>query len=263
MVTMTYFGENPAGKDATWRANNKLTCTPGLGVPVVSELRPAHGRRARRRGARARDDRRRPHAGDRLHVPGDQQQHQRRRDLRARRSSTACRPAARRSARRSATWTPSQCGADDPRQLWTYATDYGIHLSVSDLSATPLCMTGNSSAATGFVGRHADAVHGGQHPAEVQLAGWRAGGGARRTTTPNYSSKCLVADAAYSDADLIGKKLKYGTCWPATTSPTGPSTRTPASVRVRPARRPSQIVNFLEFGRCMDVTGENVIDRRS
>ena len=253
-VTMTYFGEDPAGKDETWRTNNKLICTPGSGVPVSPSfaLLAAEGLDAGVPGLATT-------AGDRLletiytfqvtnnninggtiYAFGDKH----------------CLQASGQTVGSTVIYVDAaQCGADDPRQLWTYDTDYGIHLSVTDLGTTPLCMTGNSDTGGNINVTLTKCTAGNTR----QMFSWE--GGARwrgqNAANTNYASYCLTAGASYSDADLIGTTLKYGTCLGnnETSGSWDPDPRVGAGAA---SKATNQIVNFLEFGRCMDVTGENI-----
>lgn len=254
-VTMMYFGENPAGRDATWRVNNQLTCTSGSGVPVAPSfaLLTAEGLDGGVRGLATT-------AGDRtletvytfkvtnnninggaIYALGLKH----------------CLQASGQAVGSTVSYVDAaQCGADDPRQLWTYSTDYGIHLSVSDLGATPLCMTGTSSGASGYADVRLTPCTAGN---TRQMFSWQGGAKweGQRDDNTNYSGKCIGAEDDYSDADLTGKKLKYGPCWgnDLTYGSFDPDARVGPGAA---SKATGQIVNFLEFGRCMDVTGEKV-----
>ncbi|NUU17656.1 hypothetical protein HP550_10400 [Cellulomonas humilata] len=255
-VTMMYFGEDPAGKDATWRTNNQLTCTPGLGVPVAPSfaLLTAEGLDGGVRGLATT-------AGDRTletvytfqvtnnNINGG--------------SIYAlglkhCLQATGQAIGSTVVYVDSaQCGADDPRQLWTYGTDYGIHLAVTDLGATPLCMTGNASTGGNINVTLTKCTVGNT----AQMFSWQGGAKweGQKTDNSNYSGMCISAGAVYTDAELIGKTLKYGTCLgnDVTYGSFDPDARVGPGAA---SKATNQIVNFLEFGRCMDVTGEKVIE---
>lgn len=255
-VNVSYFDQDPTGTTDAWRAANKLICTPGTGVTISPSfaILSASGLDAGVSGLATT-------AGDRLletmytfkvthnnieggtiYAFGDKH----------------CLQATGQVIGSTVTYVDSaQCGNDDPRQLWTYGTDYAIHLSVTDLGATPLCLTGNSGGGGGVIVTLTQCVAGSTN----QMFSWRGGAQweGQNAANTNYSGYCINSGSTYSDADLIGKTLKYGGCLTGNTAYAAfdPDPRVGAGAA---SKATQQIVNTLEFGRCMDVTGEKVIE---
>lgn len=255
-VRVQYFDENPVGKDATWRAANAFPCVPGSGVSVAPgfAVLSSEGLDAGVAGMATASGNRRLETiytfqisnnnidGGTIYAFG----------------AKHCLQATGQTAGSKVLYVDAaQCGSDDPRQLWSYAKDYTIHLSVTDLggAGSALCMTGNAST-----GGNIDVT---LTPCSAsntaQKFSWE--GGARwrgqQTSNAGYSGSCLGATAVYTDAALIGKPLKYGTCGGdnSTSGSFDPDPRVGAGAA---GKSTLQVVNFLEFGRCLDVTDEDV-----
>ncbi|MBO9556537.1 RICIN domain-containing protein [Cellulomonas sp.] len=257
-VTMTYFYEDPAGKDAAWRSANKLACstTTGLSISPSFALLSSEGLDAGVPGLATT-------AGDRtletvytfqvsntnidggtIYAIGDKH----------------CLQATSQKAGATVVYVKGAvCGSDDPRQMWTYTKDYQIMLSVTNAggSVVPLCMTGNSDGGGNIEITLTKCVVD-NHNQEFSWEGgarWRG----QKADGTNYSSYCLNAGGVYDDTELVGKTLKYGTCQGDNTL--YGSFDPDARVGAGPAGFDTvQIVNFFEFGRCMDVTNEKVTE---
>jgi len=148
----------------------------------------------------------------------------------------------------------ANCGlsSNEDRELWVYDTDYTIKLASSTLTSTPLCLTGESGGAI--------KLRACSTPTYSQMFSWHSGGAATwqaQDSGINDNGTCL-GDAARSSGtpvtgDVLGIKNPCGSqvAW-GSFSPdpaVGPGA---ASVNTH------QIVNYLEFGRCMDVTDTDV-----
>jgi hypothetical protein len=252
-VTITYFDTDPKGKDQAWRDANKLACSPTNGVSIAPSFAviSAEGMDAKVAGMSAT-------AGDRtvetvytfqvsnnninggvIYAFGD----------------TFCLQADGQTAGSTITYVPAAgCREDDPRRLWSWGTDYALRLSVTDLgTGTPMCITGRPATAGANVIATLQPCTG----ATNQEFSWE--GGARwrgeNAAGTDYSTFCLGAGSAV--ADLTGVKVQIGWCGPGDTAQGSfdPDARVGAGAA---GYATNQIVNFLEFGRCMDVTNENV-----
>lgn len=244
-VTISYYDESPASHDTTWRTTNALTCTPGSGVVMTPAfaLITSVGSDVAVAGYTANVGDRTlesvytfkvsnaPTTGGTIYSYGD----------------TYCLKAMGGIVGSAVSYVPaSLCQDDDPATLWTYGTDYGIHLAVTDITSTPLCITGRGGIAvtlTKCVGGY------------DQMFSWE--GGARwrgqNTTNTNYSSECLgTGDSTLTV--LTGKPLKITTACAdkAAYGAFDPDARVGAGAA---GESTHQVVNFLEFGRCFDVTG--------
>ncbi|MGY4642606.1 RICIN domain-containing protein [Cellulomonas sp. URHB0016] len=263
VVSVTYFDENPAGKDAAWRAAEKMNCstTTGVGTAPSFALLSAEGLDAGVPGlATAQGDRaietvytfqvtNNNIAGGVIYAFGDKH----------------CLKASGQTAGSKVTYQPaSACRDDDPTVLWSYATDYKIHLAVTDLGGptTAMCLTGN--AGTG--GNIEVTLQKCSSASVTQYFSWIGGAKwiGQKNDNSDYNNQpspatgfCLNAGAEYSDTDLVGKTLHYSACMGnnVTSGSWDPDPRVGAG---NASKASNQIVNFLEFGRCMDVTGANI-----
>jgi len=251
-VTISYFDEAPANRDDTWRAANKLVCTPGHGLsaPPSSALLSSVGSDVAVAGYAANAGNRTLESiytfkvmnnsvdGGTIYSFGD----------------AYCLEATGQAPGSKIVYAlAAACRDDDPRRMWSYGVDYAIHLAVTDLAgSTKLCIASTPA--------------GGEVTLEVcnntaaQKFSWRGGAEwvGQVADNSNYSSLCLgTADSA--TAVLTGLKLKY-----ASSNCTGGNSAYKSfdpdpRVGAGPAgKATNQIVNFLEFGRCFDVTGESV-----
>ena len=250
-VAVTYFTQSPANKDATWRASNAMTCVNGSGVPTAPSfaLLTAVGSDSAVGGYAATVGNRTLESvytfqvinntvdGGTIYTFGD----------------GFCLQADGQTAGSTISYVPAtDCRDDAPSRMWAYGTDYKIHLAVTDLSGTKLCITGAGGVTVTLQDCSQSSLN------YKQLFSWE--GGARwrgeNSSVTNYSSECLgTGDSSLSD--LTGYKLKITTnC--ASDAAWG-SFDPDARVGAGPAGFAThQIVNFLEFGRCMDVTNEQV-----
>ena len=248
-VAITYFKANPASKDANWRDKNKLTCVVGSGLstaPAYAIITSTGGDVAvagydASVGNRTLESLytfqavNATTAGGTIYTFGD----------------GYCLQAANPpQAGSTVSYIPAtSCRTDGPRLLWSYGTDYGIHLAVTDLSGTKLCLTGSGGAPVTL-----QACTG----AFDQLFSWDAGAVWRgeNSSKTNYSSECLgTGDSALTD--LTDKLLKITTSC-ASNGAWGSFDPDPRVGAGAAGNTTHQIVNFLEFGRCMDVTNEQV-----
>ena len=254
-VDVWYFRDNPAGRDDTWLAANRLSCTPGSGTvqqPLFAVL-SADGRAGTLPGRDADFGDRAVRqiyrfnvtnvnvAGGIVYSFGDQ----------------ACLEADGTTANSTISYIArADCGTDDETQLWVYDDDYMIKLAFSLLPGqTPLCITGPNGSAPQQARLQPCLAR--TDPARWnQLWSWE--GGARwrgeNSAINNYSSITLNSGA--TSGNPVGRKL-HVTANAASDQAWGsfnPDPRVGAGAAGISTR---QVVNYLEFGRCFDVTNEN------
>lgn len=168
----------------------------------------------------------------------------------------------------------SACSDDSATNLWRWGADYMIHLASTDGTGEALCMTGRPSltvnwSADGsvFPGPANDSVKGPVTLDECttstadpkgQRFSWRTGGTWQgQTSTNTYAWTTLQAATRTAGANLTGVALTVGLLdgsgsrWSAfePDSRVGPGNASKAT---------NQIVNQLEFGRCLDVFRDKV-----
>lgn len=149
--------------------------------------------------------------------------------------------------------TNAQCTSDgDAKTKWVYDTNYQIKLA-STLTTTPLCITGPISGTT-----TQDAQ---LKPCLTNAARWNqlwswtgdySWKGQKNPISGGNSNFCLAP--TNSAISLDGQFLQTRTACDANGkfSPTAEAGAGAAS------KATNQIVNYKQFGRCMDVTGENI-----
>lgn len=142
------------------------------------------------------------------------------------------------------------CTSNDERQLWIYDANYQIVLANSTLAGTKLCVTskttGSGSSAAPSNGRATlQACRATSDSTRFsQLFSWEGAHSWKVSLNPvtaGPSATCLRNTSNY---------LETGAC---TTFAPAPSVGAGAA-----SYGTSQIVNYLEFGRCLDVTGEQI-----
>ncbi|WP_157607228.1 hypothetical protein [Sanguibacter suarezii] len=249
-VQVTYFDEDPKGRSAAWRSTNALTCgATGLSAAPSFAVITSEGLDSGVPGLAST-------AGDRkLETVYTFQVTNNNIEGGAIYSFgvATCLQADGQTVGSTITYVSAeQCRTDDPRRLWSWKDDYGIHLAVTDLAgSTPLCITGRPSS--GAVNATLQVCNG----ASNQLFSWHGGAlfKVQNAGNTNYSGFCLGTGAASKSVPL-GLKLAVGDCgnniaW----SSFDPDARVGAA---KASATTNQIVNFLEFGRCFDVTQQQV-----
>lgn len=259
-VSVQYFKENPTGRSAAWRATNAIPCTPGAGTTV----QPTHAAITAEGLAdgvtgMATD------AGDRTIATVYQFQ--------VTNSNVAggliysfgdgyCLEADGTTVGSTITYVPKvDCGTDDVHQLWLYESDYKIKLASSLLGGVgqvPLCITGPPTSTSSTVTAKLQACIAAPDTARWnQLWSWE--GGARwkgeNPAITDYSTYCLFSGA--SSGVPGGRKLHIGTSC-ASDSAWGSFNPDPRVGAGAASASTKQIVNYLEFGRCFDVTDQQV-----
>jgi len=145
----------------------------------------------------------------------------------------------------------ADCRVDNASRLWSYGKDYSLHLSVTDLPGSiPMCITGSGGDAALRV------CLGTRYDQKFSWEGdatWQG----QLSDNSNYASQYIGTGNSSFTGDLTGKILRV-------TGTTGNDVQWGSfdpDPRVGPGAADfskHQVVNFLEYGRCFDVTNESV-----
>jgi hypothetical protein len=150
----------------------------------------------------------------------------------------------------------SATGANSTLQLWSYNSSWQIALSSTQAGgATGICITGPAVAGGATQNALLQACRGAADPLRWnQLWSWTGSytweGETATISGPNGSSWLSAGVADGSSA--IGKNLLVSTSVVGTMGPTAQVGAGAASYKTH------ELVNYQEFGRCTDVTGENI-----
>lgn len=254
-VTLTYFDEDPKGRDSAWRSANALTCVGGLKVAPAFAVISSEGLDAGVPG-------RATTSGDRrLETVYTFQIENNNIDGGAIYSygNAFCLQADGQTAGSKISYVASDlCRTDDPRRLWSWKDDYKIHLAITDLEGgAPLCVTGRPASDGKAVDATLQLCAGAPAATSNQLFSWHGGAlwKVQNAANTDYSPYCLGTGSS-STPNPAGRKLMVGQCtnnivW----SSFDPDARVGAA---KASADTHQIVNFLEFGRCFDVTDTDV-----
>lgn len=253
-VAITYYKDDPSGKDPVWLAANKLACNKGYGTLVEPSfaILEASGTANGVKGLAAT-------AGNRsistiyafqvtnVNVSGG---------LMYNFDDSFCLRADAAVANAKVRYTAT-CNGGDDLALWVYDTDYGIKLASTVGTGAELCITGASANLTS--GQTVDV--------SLQLCNnswnqfWSYQGGAnfrsQRSDNTNYSSPSACLWAGTSGTSLQNRTLQVGTSGCTGNTPATSFSPEPMVGPGAAGYNTNQIVNYLEFGRCFDVTNEN------
>ena len=146
--------------------------------------------------------------------------------------------------------------ANDATQLWTYDTDYEIKLSSTTAGGAPgLCITGPVTANGGTQNSKLQACLGTTDPTRWnQLWSWTGSyswQGQNQAIATGPSSYCLATGYA-AGANISGKPLLVSNGCNGSFTPDSAVGAGAAGYNTH------QLVNYKEFGRCADVTGEQI-----
>jgi len=252
-VEFKYFREDPTGKDAAWQAStiNRISCSSSTGLgeaPAFASL-SSEGRATAIPGSAASVGNRKVTAtyqfkvsnenipGGRIYTP----------------DKSRC---LEWGAGKKLRFTDNCiAGANDSKQLWVYDVDYKLKLaSTTAAGATAMCITDSTD-------EDKDKKRGQDAEAKLeecrsdasrwsQLWSWEGGAiwrGQQESISGGPSARCLTPKDNGSD-----KKLE------ATTGCNGSLAPEPAVGAGAAGYATKQIVNFKEFGRCADVTNEQI-----
>ncbi len=254
-VEVRYYTTDPANRTQAWLDANDLTCVPGSGVStqpryalVIAEgsgLNDANGTFDRDRSMSAIYE----FNLSNVNIPGGRIYNG---------SGTHCLRRANPGSDSRIEFVPvAQC-TDDANELWIYDSDWMIKLaSTTAPTETPLCITGPVSGG----GTQDARLRPCEDPTDPdrwnQLWSWvGAGGGGgnwrgqQENISAGISNFCLNVPTS---GNLTGGFLlaRHNGC-------TSILTPTPEVGAGAAGYDTQQIVNFKQFGRCTDVTGENI-----
>ncbi|WP_087508705.1 hypothetical protein [Cellulomonas iranensis] len=251
-VTVRYYRDNPAGQSESWLNAKKLACVPGSGTtlqPLFAYITstgeaPTGSTLGQDDAVRTMSSIYRFNTTSTNVVGGRLYSYDTKYCLRA--DGTA--------AGSTISYVPvAQCGVDDDRELWVYDKDYRLKLAVSTLPGpgAALCITGPASNTTTVTLAYLrDCAPATSSARWNQLWSWEAGAifKGENTTISGYSDFCLRANSN----NPFNSKLYTGGC--ADKADWGSFNPDPAVGAGAAGPDTYQIVNFLEFGRCFDVT---------
>ncbi|WP_456845837.1 hypothetical protein [Cellulomonas sp. P5_C6] len=255
-VVIQYFGEDPAGQTAAWRTAKAISCTNGTGTGTVLPAYAyisSHGQAvsSARVGSGLADrsismiyqfsTTTTNVKGGRIYSYSNS----------ASVAQFCLRATGLVDGSDVAYKTGSTCGtaANTDYELWIYDTDYTIKLASSTLTTTPLCLTTVGTSVK---------LKACTSPTYQQLWSWDESGKATwqgQTSGIADSSDCLGSirtSGTPQDGDLL---VMNDTC--VANQPWGSFSPDPAVGPGAASVNTHQIVNYLEFGRCFDVTDEN------
>lgn len=241
-VDFFYYKQNPSGKSADWLTNNAMK-PADLSVsnqPTYARIE-ATGTDTSTGTARSRKI-----AAiyafntTNVNIPGG---------MIVKSGGTTCLKASGTTAGSTISMVPSASCNDDTRDLWVYDTDYKIKLASTIKSANVLCITGAPWAkAAGTVtttlqtcAASNDAAPGNQLWSWDDAQSWAA---QKQDTTSGRSGRWLSLDK-----DVLVE---------IATKPGGVFNPAPAVGPGGASYATHQVVNYREFGRCMDVTDTDI-----
>lgn len=249
-ATIRYYDLDPSGQTSAWRATNAKACTPGNGLAaapmfaVISSEGLGDGIPGL---ATAAGDRTLETIytfqltndnveGGAIYAYG----------------LGFCLEASGTTAGSTVKYVPAEaCRTDDPLRMWSWRDDYSIHLSITDTSGyVPLCIQGRPSS--GSVLATLERCNGDTR----QLFSWEGGAvwKVQNSSKTGNSNFCL-GTGSNTTAVADGVSLRVGSCGSNTAwSSFDPDSRVGAGAA---SKATNQIVNYLEFGRCTDVTDES------
>ncbi len=269
-ATVDYFITDPTGQSASWLAAHKIPCTPGSGPAqdpgyamitstgedtVVAGLPAEAGDRTVSVIYEFQVTNNNIPGGliysfDPAHVP-----------------DRNCLEAYSATVGSHVKYVPAEeCGTNDVHQLWIYDTDYQIKLAsttLPTLSVDPLCITGPTGGSSNERATLQPCKADSDPDRWNQLWSWWGGAkwrGQKSSITGGYSDLYLYSGStsgAPPGQDLTGRDLWVGPHG-ANNNEWGSFNPDPRVGAGAAGKDTNQIVNYLEFGRCFDVTNENV-----
>ena len=258
-VELNYFTVDPSGKDAAWRDFQKMNCTNGSGVvaqangagvlekPKFAYIR-ATGIGVTLPGEPASVGERRLSAVYKFKVNTENIAG----GLILANGRTHCLHAVSGTAGSEIQYLPIGSCTDLDKELWIYSTDYRLKLAYSTRNDAPgLCITG--PAVDGQATQNAllqPCLAGNDAARWNQLWSWTNNWqGQKANITGGLSNYCLTPGA--------GPNYTTGRVMVAT-SCSGTFDASPEVGAGAARKLTNQIVNYKEFGRCLDVTNENI-----
>lgn len=252
-VSVRYYKDDPAGQSATWLTANKMSCKPATqpiyayitaeGFAETTPRLSAHDADRSLSTVYQFDTTNTNVAGGRIYTFG----------------GAYCLQADGTTAGSTITYKPkADCGTDDDKELWLYDVDYKLKLAVTTIpGSTQLCITGPGSSGVSSEKATLQPCRS-DSGRWNQLWSWAEGAHwvGQLPDFSAYSGYCLFAGVT-DDSAVSGKKLYAGkSC--ASDKAWGSFDPDPAVGAGAASVDTRQIVNYLEFGRCFDVTDKNV-----
>ncbi|MEO8093951.1 MAG: hypothetical protein ABI632_03355, partial [Pseudolysinimonas sp.] len=254
-VTISYFTTDPTGTTAAWQSANKMACTSGSGVATT----PKYAAISSQGVAPAIPNVTNAATGNRflsaiysfkvtnVNIAGGRIYDY---------NKGYCLDAVTATAGSLVRFLAAASCTNDALELWVYDTDYEIKLA-STLAggAAGLCITGPVT----YGGATQDALLQ-ACKAKTDVARWNqlwswtgsdAWVGQNQTISAGYSGACLATGYSAGTA-LTGKYVRVSTGCNGAFAPTSQVGAGAAGYNTH------QIVSYKEFGRCADVTGENI-----
>ncbi|HVA60083.1 MAG TPA: hypothetical protein VNG13_06050 [Mycobacteriales bacterium] len=291
-VTVTYYGEDPSGQSPSWLASNQIPCSPGAGPAAVAGYA-----RIVSAGSSAAASGFSPATGNRTlqtvyvfqttnaNIPGG--------EIAIYNDGNPgyqplCFDAGSADPAPGALLQVQPCSTSSPpaaSQVFAYQSDLSIVLSSTESLTQPMCLDGPYSGGSHTSGE--DVVFqpctgvevGGTVTPEQQFAYNDVGGYQTATDYSNRSnanvdnfclmlqsydtpsSNVVLATGSRSNPrqsfDACGGPFNGSTTWnPATSVGAGDADTSPGTL----SSTPQQIVNYAQFGRCIDLTNATVTD---
>ena len=255
-VEMRYFTLDPSNRNATWLDANDLNCSVGAGVATQPRYALVVAAGSSLNDANNSYDRDRSMAAvyefnlTNVNIPGGRILNN---------ALTHCLRAVTVGVNSRLEFRPiAQCTID-ARELWVYDRDWKLKLaSTTAPSATPLCITGPVSPNPPTQDARLRACVGATNPDRWnQLWSWVGGSGAggnwigqQQNISSGTSNYCLSPPSGSNITGLFLSARHNGCSSSLLPTPeVGPGAAGFAT---------QQIVNFRQFGRCADVTNENI-----
>ena len=254
-VDIQYFETNPTGSDASWQSANRIKCTTSKGVSDQPRfaLLVSKATGAAIPGVKSAD------AGNRAVVATYQFKVSNINVIGGRIYSSGndyCLRAVTAKAGSLVQFYPEDQCTNDALELWSYDEDYEIKLASTLVGKKPgLCITGPVAAGQATQDAKLESCRPSTDAGRWnQLWSWTGAYswlGQQQNISAGPSNYCL--SPGFSDgSNLTGKTLRVATGCNGTFAP---SSKVGAGAAGYGSH---QLVNYKEFGRCADVTGEQI-----
>ncbi len=258
-VVINYYTLDPTGKDSTWLGSNKLSCSSTTGVASTPKYAAIISQGIASTVAGLSNTT----LGNRtlsaiygfkvtnVNIPGGRIY-----DI----NKGYCLRGATATVGSLVNFIAAASCTNDALELWVYDTDYKIKLASTIGSSTVLCITGPVSYGGAAQDAKLQPCKSNTDPLRWnQLWSWMGSDtwqGQNQTISSGYSNSYLGTGYATGTA-LVGKNLQVlnVTTFVAANGPMAPTTQVGAGAA---GYNTHQIVNYKEFGRCADVTGQNI-----
>ncbi|WP_309620347.1 hypothetical protein [Salinibacterium sp.] len=258
-VDLNYFTVDPSGRDATWRAANKMSCTNGSGVvprdngtgelvkPTFAYIR-AVGVGVTLRGQAASVGNRTLSAVYKFKVNSENIAG----GFMFANNGAYCLHAVSETAGSEIQYKPAGSCTDTDKELWTYSTDYRLKLSHTARNGSlGLCITGPAVDGQATQNALLQPCKATNDPDRWnQLWSWtNSWEGQQKNIGNGPSNYCLTSG--------VGPNFSTGRAQVATGC-SGTFNATPEVGAGAAGKLTNEIVSYKEFGRCLDVTNGDI-----